>query len=173
MVLTTNYVVSGISDSFKRRKTEFEVSPFFSYSNTPYNNYGHELFVEWDDNEWQKFFNTMAECTQLYLANGIIEAPTINLELKRLIQNSEYEFVEWAKENIDLNKEYDAKLLKASFCDEYEDFFALGQREFNNWLKEYGIAHNQEMESRKSNGKMMINFGQSEKIKAAIAKYNK
>jgi hypothetical protein len=85
IIITTNYTINGDSASFTARKYEVEMSSYFSDKYTPLMEFGHELFNEWDAEEWSRFDNYMMECIKIYLENGLIEMPLKNLAYRKLI----------------------------------------------------------------------------------------
>jgi hypothetical protein len=53
VVITTNYTVEGTSSSHKRRKVEYILSEAYNPDYTPEDKFGHLLFIEWDEQEWE------------------------------------------------------------------------------------------------------------------------
>ena len=70
---TTNYSISLHGNHAKRRAKVVEFGNFFSPKNTPADYFGHNLFDEWDADEWNRFYNVMFQCVQQYLIGGISE----------------------------------------------------------------------------------------------------
>ena len=107
IAITTNFYVGGNSSSHNRRKAEYELYNHFSETYRPIDEFGHELFKEWDEVEWSKFDNFMVECVQLYLTAGIIEAERINSLQKSLILELGESFadfmMEWTKQHKDFS----------------------------------------------------------------------
>lgn len=68
---TTNYTINLKGNHGKRRGKVVEFSNFFNPRNTPLDYFGHQLFDGWDQDEWNRFYNMMAECVQAYLKEGI------------------------------------------------------------------------------------------------------
>lgn len=66
ILITTNYAISGSGDSFEGRIFEYEFSNYFSYGYTPLEKFGHRLFDQWDNEQWNLFHNFMLGCTQAY-----------------------------------------------------------------------------------------------------------
>jgi hypothetical protein len=85
IIITTNYTIEGDSASFKARKYEVEMSSYFSDMYTPIDEFKHQLFDDWDDAEWARFDNYMAECIKIYLNSGLIEMPLKNLDFRKLV----------------------------------------------------------------------------------------
>lgn len=101
ILLTTNYVLqSPEGNATDRRKFEFEVSPFYGRNHAPQDDFGHQLFQDWDVAEWNRFDNAMMNFTQAYLKNGIIEPPMINIVLRKLLSDFGAEFVEFMDDKI-------------------------------------------------------------------------
>jgi hypothetical protein len=72
-IVTTNWAVRYEQDdvSTKRRFMEFKLTDFFNEDNTPKQVFGHLLFDEWDQKEWNLFYNFAFRCVALYLSEGL------------------------------------------------------------------------------------------------------
>jgi hypothetical protein len=69
---TTNYTINYSGGHGKRRVKVIEFSSFFNHKNTPLDFFGGKaLFNDWDNDEWNRFYNYMIECVQIYLEHGI------------------------------------------------------------------------------------------------------
>jgi hypothetical protein len=97
------------------------------------------LFEEWDATEWARFDHFMINCLQYYLEFGLVAYNHKNLAIRKLINNTSREFVQWMDEKDFKNKErIYYKELMDKFTNEFEDFKKfLKQRTFNTWLKTY------------------------------------
>lgn len=146
ILITTNYTVGGVGGSFERRKFEVEMSDYFNYKHTPLDEFGHLLFEDWDDLEWLRFDNFMINCVQFYLKNGLTKHDFKNLEVRKFIKNTSFEFYEWSKlddngfnENIGFNVRHEKRLVYDQFLNEYPDFrqYKLSQKRFKHWLEAY------------------------------------
>jgi hypothetical protein len=152
IVITTNYTLGGVGGSFDRRKYELEFSSYFNSNHTPLKEFGRMLFDEWPKEEWLKFYNYMLQCIRMYLINGLIDFDYKNLEIRKFIKETSYEFYEWAtnetlKEDERLNK---AELFNL-FLNDYPDWknYKLSQKRFWQWVDKYAELH-----------KLVINKGQ-------------
>jgi len=73
IAFTTNYSIAANAEHAKRRQRVFEFAPFFNSKYTPIDHFGHKLFDNWDEDEWNRFYNLMFFCVSLYLEHGIKE----------------------------------------------------------------------------------------------------
>jgi hypothetical protein len=146
MLVTTNKTVATEGDSSKDRSIEFELSEHYSAMFSPYDDFGHWFFSDWDEKEWGEFDNFMMYCICLYLKAGIIATPPINLNRRKIIDNTCPEFVEFMDEKlkqgvIEFNKEYDKKTIYTMFIEEYPDIvehrYFGKQSTFSKFLKVY------------------------------------
>jgi len=141
IVFTTNYAVGGVGGSFDRRKFEVELSPYFNASHTPLDEFGHLLFDEWDELEWQKFDNYMLDCEQIYLKNGLISCDFDNIEVKKFIRNTSSDFHEYTA-NHDFIA-FNVRLNKTEIFNQYIELYPdagrnkLSQKTFKKYLEEY------------------------------------
>lgn len=96
IAFTTNYSISNNADHAKRRQKVFEFSSFFNAKFTPVDLFGHKLFDNWDDDEYNKFYNLMFFCVKLYLLFGIKDIDNSDkLKRKNIKLNFTEEFLEY------------------------------------------------------------------------------
>lgn len=150
ILITTNYTIGGVGGSFERRKFEVEMSSYFSYKHTPLDEFGHMLFSDWSNDEWLKFDNFMIQCVQYYLENGLVKHDFNNLEVRKFIKETSFEFYEWTKDrdNLPYNIRLDKTEYYNKFIMEYQDFKKwLSQKRFTQWMEAYAkfykIEYNQ------------------------------
>ena len=53
------------------------------------------LFSDWDEDEWKKFDNFMTRCIQFYLNEGLVSYETVNLDEKKLINDTNQDFIDF------------------------------------------------------------------------------
>lgn len=105
--ITTNHALSGLDDSANARLIFMSFSDWYSVSHTPFMEFGHNFFAEWDDYQWALFDNLMAECVMLYMrsreriwaspGNGAIDPPMDELRIRTLRQEMGEQFLSWAE----------------------------------------------------------------------------
>jgi hypothetical protein len=160
IVITTNYTLGGVGGSFERRKWELEFSSYFSSKHTPLNEFGRMLFDEWDYNEWLSFYNYMIRCLQMYLINGLVEHGFKNLDVRKLIKETNYEFYEWVQEtdSIVLNERINKTSVFNQYIEEYPDFKKwLTQKKFWQWVEIYAKFKGYDIEKGRSiDGRWLI-----------------
>lgn len=140
ILITTNYTIGGVGGSFERRKFEVEMSSYFSAAHTPLDEFGHLLFDEWSDIEWLRFDNFMINCVQYYLQNGLLKHEFNNLELRKFIKNTSFEFYEWSsdRDNLPVGVRESKSIYYDKFINDYADFKKwLSQKRFKQWLEYY------------------------------------
>lgn len=167
VVISTNFSIAGVDDSTLDRQFIIEFSDYYNKSHRPVDDFGKPFFGSWNEDEWSDFDNFMIGCLQLYLRKGLVAYEYINLEKKKLIDETCPEFVEFAEDGIEVGKEYEKKELYESFKKEYEDFDKLTQSKFTRWLKVWGKVKNYEVSESKSGGKRNIRFHKKEEKGAA------
>jgi hypothetical protein len=76
-LITTNWSVRYEEEeaSTNRRFMEFKFTNFFNLNNTPFKVFGHSLFEDWDSREWNRFYNFVFYCVDLYHADGLNQIP--------------------------------------------------------------------------------------------------
>lgn len=152
-LIITNYVLKGNGNSFERRRTEFELSQHYNANNTPFDEFEHNLFSEWDQDEYNLFDNFMMRCIQLFLKEGIIETEKFNIEMKRIEAETCTEFVEFISTK-KLNVFHDRTELRLQFEREYQEVLddqVYKPRSFVKWIREYADYKKYEyLEERKN-----------------------
>lgn len=125
LAFTTNYTLSNIGNHAKRRQRVLEFSNFFSPERTPETHFGHLLFVDWDKDEWNRFYNFMFWAVGMYLNEGIREMDNSqSIRRKQIRQNFSEEFLDWW-DGYAANGRIDFKLS----ADLYNDFTAIHEVE--------------------------------------------
>ncbi|MEP0984942.1 hypothetical protein [Ekhidna sp.] len=137
ILITTNYTIFGRGFSFERRIVEIEFSDYYGRNRKPADEFGKDFFDEWDEHEWNLFYNFMAGCVSSYIRDGILEPKISDRETKKLIKETNYEFVEFVSD-------YDFKdwKIKSELFEEYLSEYPtyrkwLKLRTFNGWLKKH------------------------------------
>lgn len=137
--ITTNNTIKGEGGSHRRRRHELEMSDYFNDNHSPFDEFGHSLFTDWDDKEWQMFDTFMIRCLQYYLNHGLIEFPLTNLDLRKLQDNTNQDFLDWIE-----SKKFDKRIIKNDFTTEFLDEFDeykhskfVTKRTILKWTKHY------------------------------------
>lgn len=103
--IPTNHSLNGEGSSFRRRQFTIPFSDFYSDTYSPRDKFGINFFSEWGFEQWNLFYNFMAECVQVYLRWGFVDAPTERLEQRRLRQAIGEDFIDWADEYFMFNED--------------------------------------------------------------------
>jgi hypothetical protein len=154
VLISTNYTLKAEGGSFERRMFEVELSSYFNAGHSPQMEFGCMLFQDWNLEEWARFDHFMINCLQYYLEHGLVAYEHKNLKLRKLINNTSREFVQWMEDKVFKNNQrIDYKVWLVDFMAEHEDFKKwLTQRTFNQWLKNYFDFKEIEMKNIVSNG---------------------
>jgi hypothetical protein len=168
IVFTLNYTLKIRGGSAKDRVIEFEFADHYSEKYSPADEFKHYFFDDWDKEEYNFFDNFMLSCVSDYLRSGIIMPATINLEARKLRDETSQEFIHFMEDMMIAHEaQFDKKELYIRFADigddgrpKNKDFAFLKQRLFTRWLKDWA-TYRPEMagykESR-SNNKDYIRF---------------
>jgi len=141
IIITTNYTIGGVGGSFERRKWELEFSSYFSDKHTPFQEFGHQLFEEWPEEEWSRFDNFMIYCFKLYLEQGLVRQEFTNLAERKFIKETSFDFREWVVEDplpldvVIMKTEYFEKFV--GIYPDYKHSKWFGQKKFSQWLERY------------------------------------
>lgn len=163
--ITTNYTVKGEGASHYRRVFEVEVANHFNDMHTPYDEFKHQFFSDWDSNEWQRFDNFMIRCIQYYLENGLVESNKVNLDYRKLKNNLGTEFIEFMESKDLSSLTVDRKGFRDEFSNSYPTLarFNTAQK-FNKKVKDYCSYHSIDFEEKKYNGVINFYFNNSNKL---------
>lgn len=96
-ILNTNHAFNGEGNSFKRRQFLIAFSDYYNEYRTPADEFGHQLFYDWDNEQWNYFYNIIFKSVQLFLRYGLkYQIPVRNIEKRKLRQRMGENFLEWA-----------------------------------------------------------------------------
>lgn len=95
---STNYTVEIDGNHGARRVKIVEFSGYFGRHRTPEDEFGHTMYDDWDADEWNRFYNYMLHCVQLYLLEGVQDiGHSESLARKGLRLTYGEEFMIWAE----------------------------------------------------------------------------
>ncbi|AKH95417.1 hypothetical protein [Elizabethkingia anophelis] len=140
LAFTSNYYPKAPSgNSTDRRLYVYEVSAYYSKKLTPKDEFGHSFFYDWDEGQWLEFDRLMISCVQLYLQHGLLEAPSIHLEQRKLISEVGTEIMEFLDEVLLTKTKLHKKELFADFRKEStaSSRYQLSHRGFTIKVKKY------------------------------------
>jgi len=86
-IITLNGQIKKNDASAERRKYNLGFTDFYNKERTPHQYFGHNLFQDWDKNQWNLWLNFIMQSSQLYLKYKLsYEIPRAHLDrrLKRL-----------------------------------------------------------------------------------------
>lgn len=149
VVISTNYSIKGVDDSTLDRQFIVEFSDHYNKNNRPFDEFGKMFFDGWNKEEWNAYYNYMIRCLQLYLANGLMAYTYVNLERKRLVDETCAEFAEFS-DGLVYNNPYNKKDLFEEFSKDYPELDRLNQGKFTRWLKIYARIKEVEVVESKS-----------------------
>lgn len=155
LVISTNYAIKGEGNSHDRRRHELEFCQYYNGTKTPYDEFGRQLFDDWNSNDFNKFDNYMIKCIQVYLKNGLIKQNAKNIKLRKFIAETSMEFYEWVedRDNVNLNVRNDKSIYFDNFINDYTDFKKwLTKKKFNIWMQKYASFKGFEYQDGNSNG---------------------
>jgi len=138
IVITTNYAIKGAGNSHERRRFELEISQYYNKSRTPLDEFKKMMFIEWSSYEWQAFDNFITECCQYYLRKGLIEQVMVNLPEKKLIAETNIDFLKFMAD-FDFGTTARAELYRRFIeqFDEYAGHKYFTKQLFSKWVIYY------------------------------------
>lgn len=97
MYISTNFTLRGTGDSFRARQWLLGFSDYYNANHQPKDDFKILFFNEWENDQWELFWNLMAQCVYLYMNFGVVEAPEERL-MQRIDMNIMGDkFIEWAE----------------------------------------------------------------------------
>lgn len=126
LYITTNHVINGDSDSFLDRQWSIAFSDFYNARHKPTDDFGQMFFSEWNQEQWNLFWNMIAQCIKLYHIYGYVESPGERIQQRRLRQSMGEEFIAWADEYFSNPDKINTEILRKNL--------------FEDLLKEVGVA---------------------------------
>lgn len=118
--IPTNHALNGQGGSFSARQWLIAFSDYYNETHQPKDDFGGLFFDDWDYLQWNLFWNLMANCLQIYLKFGVVQAPGERIEARQLRQQMGESFLAWADEFFSDEKHLDCKMArKAHLYDAY------------------------------------------------------
>ena len=156
--ITTNYTIKGEGSSHARRVFEVEIANHYNAENTPEDEFDHQFFTEWSDEEWGRFDNFMIRSIQFYLDKGLVESNKVNLEERKYKNELGAEFIEFMTE-ANLAERISKKKFRDNFTNDYSQQARFTTAvKFNKKVKQYCEFHNIGLSEVQSNGIMCFDF---------------
>jgi hypothetical protein len=155
IVMSTNYAIKGEGNSHNRRRHEIEIAQYYGSDLTPDQEFGKQLFDEWDLLDFQKFDNYMVNCLKMYLNTGLVQQNAKNIKLRKFIAETNMDFYEWILdiENFPINFRNDKSQYFNAFVNDNKDFEKwLKRNRFNIWIQKYASYKGYNFEQGNSNG---------------------
>jgi len=155
ILISTNYVIKGDGNSHSRRRHEIEIGQYYGEKLTPFDDFGKQLFDDWNELEFISFDNYIISCIQLFLKEGLVGQTAKNLKLRKLIGETSKDFVDWISDD---NLKFDIRIYKSDFfqkfTNENQDYNnkIFKRNTFNKWIQKYSAYKNYEFEQGSSNG---------------------
>lgn len=155
LIISTNYAIRGEGNSHNRRRLEIEVAQYYGSKIEPADEFGRQVFDDWDEQDFNRFDNYMVYCLQMFLNNGIIKQNAKNIKLRKFIAETNIDFYNWISdaENFELGKRNDKDVIFEKFIKENPDFSKFLKRNtFTIWVQKYANFIGLNYEQNQSNG---------------------
>lgn len=158
IVISSNYYVQGPGGSSdKRRRHEFELANYYSDNFTPEMEFGNRFFEEhWNQEEWNKFFYFMMQCSQVYLDKGLISLDSGSVTKKKIISATSNNFYDFAESLFEYNKWLDKKDLLEFYHDIYPEDSDVSSHQFTKWVTNYSDEYGFEAAHKSAGGKNLF-----------------
>lgn len=145
--ISSNYSLRKSDPSTQRRILFTAVSDYYhaesefhSKKRDPKDDFGHELFRDWTDEQFNKCFNLFAQCVQFYLqVDEKINPPMNKIHLRNLQASMGPTFIDWANDylNNNLDVEFSKKEAHDNLRSEKSALRNITTTDFNNMVKSW------------------------------------
>lgn len=140
--ISTNHALNGRGSSFTDRQYLIAFSDYYNDSHKPKDDFGCLFFDDWDFEQWNLFWNLIANCVQIYLQHGVVQAPRERIEVRQLRQEMGETFLAWADEYFTEESKLNQRLVKKQLYDEYLKYSNIAPKyltapNFKNKIKAY------------------------------------
>lgn len=129
--IPTNHAIRGSGSSFKDRQWLIAFSDFYNDVHKPLDDFGCLFFSEWDYEQWNLTWNLLANCIQLYLEFGVVQAPGERLELRKLRQEITEPLISWADEYFSNPANLNTRLVRKELYDAFCNYDPAQKKLFN------------------------------------------
>ena len=140
-LITTNHTIGSSGVSAARRKYEIEFADYYNEEFTPFDEFGHNLFSDWNEEEKVRADVFAIRCLQHYLETGLYdhENVVVNSRLRQVIDKTSKEFVEFMQTAIHdgliiSGEEFNRKELFEKFRDFSEEPGEQKLHTFSKWI---------------------------------------
>ena len=100
----------------------------------------------------------MMLCVKKYLRHGVYKHISENLEIRKLIQATNADFIDFAND-LERNTEHDKAEILKQFKEIYPDYERVQQRTFTSWLHKYALyTQGIRLDERKSGCNYLFTF---------------
>ena len=158
ILISTNYSIKGVGSSYADRMFEVGISDYYNPSHKPKDDFGHDFFTEWDDEEWILFYEFMIYCIKLYLNKGLIKCEDPMLINRKIINATSVEFFEFAESSFSLDVKYGKKSMynlfktEIGYGNDMWDKCPVKQNTFTKYIKDYAEYKGYKYNPSRSNG---------------------
>lgn len=102
VIMTSNHMVQrSEGNSSERRIHEIEVSDYYGKDRNPQDEFGRNLYDDFNSDDWEQFDNFIVFCIQYYLQFGLLAPAKINILKRKLLSEVGIELVEFMDDKLE------------------------------------------------------------------------
>ena len=128
--VTTNHTMRGDGSSFIDRQWLIAFSDYYNDTHKPIDDFGVLFFDEWDSEQWNLFWNLVAQAVQIYFRYGYVPVPGDRLEKRKLQAEIGDEFIQWADEYYSDESKFNQRLARKEIYDALLEYVGPSRRQF-------------------------------------------
>ena len=167
LAASTNMSLNVRGESSYDRIRQFEFSDYYNSRKSPTQKYEQWFFSEdWKAQEWNRFDTFMISCAADYMQHGIIEAKSVNVHVRQLLDHTALEFVDWIKSKFAPGESESIQLFKAEETPQNDTFKQklIDKKEFYKDFIEFSGLTDKQCNNRKFSKWVQLVAELSEKI---------
>lgn len=165
IVITTNYVIKGKGNSHARRKFEIEFGEHYGAHLSPFDDFGKELFNDWNVDHFNRFDNYMVSLIQRYMTTGLVESKSDTAKDRKLIATTDHLFVGWMDDVVDTLNTIQPYLTVHDTCLQESGLNRVSFKEFSSWVDDYCLSRGYRVKTSRLGGKLQVQVMKKEEPK--------
>jgi 5S rRNA maturation endonuclease (ribonuclease M5) len=178
LIITTNHTPKSIDGSTERRILYVPFSDYYhdntseeyEQATSPRKEFGKDLFTDFTEEEWNKFYNFMACCIQVYMKfDEKIEAPKESIDRRNQRTAMGEDFLDWSELYFDNEENRDTEIEKYKLFENFQNSLSPKSRNMHkittfkkrikSFCKYKGWTFNPKALINKDGGRIQHNYG--------------
>lgn len=126
--IPTNHTINGEGSSFRDRQWVIAFSDYYNDSHKPTDDFGQLFFHEWDYDQWNLCWAMVANCIQLYLRYGVVQAPGDRTERRQLRNEATENMISFLSEYFSESERLNVRIKRNDLMAAYFDYDPMARK---------------------------------------------